>query len=144
MQRAVQILKRHRDTMFKENPDSKPISVIITTLSATYYNGSGSDVVLNPVNPEENFADRWSMPDYKHLELKKNFHLWVDQVVRDFEYLYSSDNIEIIAESVTKNLSVSIEQKQLASALGISMATKKVAAKPKAVSEPVSKPWHQS
>jgi hypothetical protein len=130
--------------MFKENPDSKPISVIITTLSATYYNGSGSDVVLNPVNPEENFADRWSMPDYKHLELKKNFHLWVDQVVRDFEYLYSSDNIEIIAESVTKNLSVSIEQKQLASALGISMATKKVAAKPKAVSEPVSKPWHQS
>jgi len=164
LQRAVQILKRHRDTMFKENPDSKPISVIITTLSATYYNGSGSletafssilsglkqfadsgsDVVLNPVNPKENFADRWSMTNYKHLELKKNFHLWVDQVARDFEYLYNSNNIEMIAESVTKNLSVSIEQNQLASALGISLATKKVAAKPKAVSEPISKPWYQS
>ncbi len=164
LQRAVQILKRHRDTMFENNPDSKPISVIITTLSASNYNGSaslesafssilsglkefadsGSDVVPNPVNPEENFADRWSMPDYKHLELKKNFHLWVEQVVRDFEYLYSSDNIAMIAESVTKNLSLSIEQKRLASALGISASSANTIAKPKLVGEPVSKPWLKS
>ncbi|OCQ17948.1 hypothetical protein A7985_25055 [Pseudoalteromonas luteoviolacea] len=164
LQRAVQVLKRHRDTMFKENPDSKPISVIITTLSATYYDGSSSlesaflsvlkglkefsdsdsDVVLNPVNPEENFADRWSMPNYKHLELKKNFHLWVDQVVRDFEYLFTSDNLVMISESVLKSLSVSIEQKQLVSILGLSLAATKVTAQPKAVNEPVSKPWHRS
>jgi hypothetical protein len=32
LQQAVQILKRHRDMMFADDPEHKPISVIITTL----------------------------------------------------------------------------------------------------------------
>ncbi|MDR3185336.1 MAG: nucleotidyltransferase [Christensenellaceae bacterium] len=39
LQRAIQILKRHRDKMFEDYPDDKPISIIITTLSAMVYNG---------------------------------------------------------------------------------------------------------
>lgn len=115
LQRAIQILKRHRDIYFKDEPDNKPISMIITTLAARFYDGesdvfttldkliqkisdfsyyvnptisysenveevfamindwesyspvidkpiyklNGKWYVPNPVNPAENFADRW-------------------------------------------------------------------------------------
>lgn len=104
LRRAVQFLKRHRDVRFNNAPNAnhKPISVIITTLSAKLYQGDGdvadalrrivndldkhyalmenqqtraSDlrldklsifrkdngewVIPNPVNPGENFADKW-------------------------------------------------------------------------------------
>ena len=39
LQRCVQILKRHRDVMFADNLDSKPISIIITTLAGKAYQG---------------------------------------------------------------------------------------------------------
>lgn len=80
LQRVVQILKRQRDVMFGEDPN-KPISIIITTLAAKAYDNEGDlelafreiargmrahiqndgrkYVILNPVNPLENFADRW-------------------------------------------------------------------------------------
>ena len=38
LQQGIQILKRHRDIMFVEDPDDKPISIIITTLAAHAYN----------------------------------------------------------------------------------------------------------
>lgn len=74
------ILKRHRDIMFKGDSEHKPISVIITTLAAKAYKGTkdlketlddivfGMEreidcnekcIVLNPINPNENFADKW-------------------------------------------------------------------------------------
>ena len=88
LQRAIQLMKRHRDQLFG-NDDLKPISIIITTLAARSYidvmrNQSGGlfyDIVLsivenmvnyiekrngiswipNPVNPNENFADKWHL-----------------------------------------------------------------------------------
>jgi len=89
LQRAVQLLKRHRDVRFSSRPDEcdKPISVIITTLAAAGYEQE-SDVfstlanlldklqryqetgiircvdgkwsIENPTNPGENFAERWN------------------------------------------------------------------------------------
>lgn len=102
LQRTVQALKRHRDLYFAERPDDRPASVIITTLAARAYAGSGSlyDVlrevtkkmpslverrdgvwwVENPVQPEENFADRWrSKPGSD-----KHFFTWMAQVQQDF------------------------------------------------------------
>lgn len=38
LQRAIQILKRHRDIMFEKDSDGRPISIIITTLAAHAYN----------------------------------------------------------------------------------------------------------
>src|SRR4051794_12870143 len=80
LQRAVQALKRHRDLYFAER-DHCPASIIITTLAGRAYRGGGDlyevivaisaemadyvdlrDGVLwveNPVQPKENFADRW-------------------------------------------------------------------------------------
>lgn len=82
LQRAVQILKRHRDIRFQHDPlDVKPASIIISTLAAKAYDNEadlataltklvrdmpmhiekrdGVYWVPNPVNHEENFADRW-------------------------------------------------------------------------------------
>lgn len=139
LQRVIQILKRHRDQMFVSSPDSKPISVIITTLSASFYRGSDtvedtlndvlaglkqfiasdSDEVQNPVNPSENFADRWKIPSCRHLKLKESFHQWVEQVNKDFEFILNSDELEMISESISKNLSISTDQKQLEVTLGL-------------------------
>ncbi len=83
LQKAVCILKRHRDVMFESQPDIKPISIIVTTLAAQAYRGqsgvfrtlvqllsdggmrqfirvwNGSFYIPNPVLPEENFAEKW-------------------------------------------------------------------------------------
>ncbi|MGT2434054.1 nucleotidyltransferase domain-containing protein (plasmid) [Cupriavidus basilensis] len=82
LQQVVQILKRHRDLMFIDDPDNKPISVIITTLAAHAYgneatvadamsailsgmakhvrfSADGRVIIANPTDPMENFADKW-------------------------------------------------------------------------------------
>lgn len=110
LQRIVQVLKRHRDIMFQGN-EHKPISIIITTLAAHAY-GKHTDLmqglqyvsehltdfikpkysaphqsvvwwVENPVNPEENFADKW----VEHPEKKVNFDKWVAQLNYDLQQL---------------------------------------------------------
>lgn len=106
LQRAVQILKSHRDQMFNGDKE-KPISIIITTLAARAYEkqdditsaliGIASRMtsmieerydakrkryvkwVANPVNPEENFADKW--PENHHLEDK--FYRWIKALDED-------------------------------------------------------------
>lgn len=117
LQQAIQLLKRHRDVMFQEEPDPKPISVIITTLAASAYSPSAtlrealscclaalsafvqsnSNEVPNPVNPKENFADRWAMPDGKKLLLKEHFQLWVRQAIRDFKRIPELDGQRLMA-----------------------------------------------
>ncbi len=109
LQKAIQLLKRHRDTMFAENPEHKPISIIINTLSALAYddedslvgaltailktmdkfieNRAGVAWVANPVNPEENFADKWA----EEREKEAQFYRWLTSVRRDFgSYLNGS------------------------------------------------------
>jgi hypothetical protein len=103
LQRSIQVLKRHRDVMFKDDRDLAPISMIITTLSAHAYGGE-SDLygalwgilermpefvrpvrprIPNPVNPAEDFADRWS-PDQPY---EDNFWLWHSQAKSDLSQL---------------------------------------------------------
>lgn len=82
LQRAVQILKRHRCAYFKPGDERTPVSIIITTLAAWAYEGerdvygaltqiaedmpryiecrNGKWWVANPANAEENFADKWN------------------------------------------------------------------------------------
>lgn len=99
LQRSIQILKRHRDVMFKNSPEWKPLSMIITTLATHSYSGESGlyDALVNiidhmpnyispkvpripnPVNPAEDFADRWS----KDPRFEQNFRLWHAQVKAD-------------------------------------------------------------
>lgn len=102
LQSAIMILKRHRDTMFAENHEIKPISIIISSLSAHAYNGEetiGSALlailmrmesaiehdgvgylVRNPTDPLENFADKWN----EYPERASAFFDWLNQARKDF------------------------------------------------------------
>jgi hypothetical protein len=106
LQRIVQIWKRHRDIMFNGDED-KPISIILTTLAAQVYrkemnildglvNGLNQFTdyvetrydarrgrmvkwIANPVNPAENFADKWP----EHPEREQKFYKWLAQAKKD-------------------------------------------------------------
>lgn len=116
LQKIVQILKRHRDCMFADSTDDKlaPISCIITTLAAKAYRGEsdlfeglinvvsnielyiskdkdGNDAVWNPVNNEENFADKWP----SHPERRLAFYKWLKQVKEDLANLSQAKGPEL-------------------------------------------------
>lgn len=160
LQRAVQLLKRHRDQMFKDDPDIKPISIIITTLAARAYKGepdiktalnnilayitefinSGSSTVPNPVNPNENFADRWTMPEYNHLNLRGNFVLWVIQACSDFDFINTNEDIELITEQISRRFSVRMNADNLRKKLGLALASSQTGPKEHVIINP-AKPW---
>lgn len=103
LQRAAQILKRHRDVYFQGDPDNRPVSIILTTLAAHAYanednlfdailaivhrmpdyieRSQGKWWVRNPVNALENFADKWNEYPERH----QAFMGWLDKVEKDFE-----------------------------------------------------------
>lgn len=102
LQQAVQALKRHRDIYFTHNLKDRPASIIISTLAARAYRGGGSLyevldditdrlpryveqksgrwVVANPVQGQENFADRWNHSP----ERAEHFFRWAGQARADF------------------------------------------------------------
>lgn len=102
LQSAIMILKRHRDTMFAEDPTDKPISIIISSLSAHAYGGEETIglallsiltrmenaiehdgmkyIVRNPTDALENFADKWE----DHPERAAAFFRWLEQARDDF------------------------------------------------------------
>ncbi len=81
LQRAVQLIKRYRDIYFQENSKYRTSSIILTTIAGELYRGEDSIFqtvdnivtlilesvhslperlkVLNPVNPAEDFTDKW-------------------------------------------------------------------------------------
>jgi hypothetical protein len=141
LQRAIQILKRHRDNRFagKNSNGNKPISMIITTLAALLYDGeadvysalmnivakldmhaglvetpgyfvanaayAGNQQIIsrmweegeykwyigNPVNPRENFADRWHENDHAKA---KAFFQWVAWVRADLINIRGQQTID--------------------------------------------------
>ena len=143
LQRVIQILKRHRDNWSKDNPDSKPISIIITTLAARAYSAENDIVaalgnvlekmeglvnpsrprVPNPVDPEEDFADRWYRPDCLHLRLKKNFNDWLLQAKTDFQHITSTTDTEFLCEHIENKFSLRVNESELKKQLGISIAS---------------------
>ncbi len=116
LQRVVQLLKRHRDIMFKENRENKPISIIITTLAAKYYDdevnifealtnvvykmqnddGIRNNEIYNPTDPSENFADKW-----KEKPLLSDFFIqWLEKVSSDVNSASQNRLINDMAKSM--------------------------------------------
>lgn len=163
LQRSIQLLKRHRDLMFKNDPDVKPISIIITTLAATAHQGetdieSAMSTILsrmgdlvnptrprvpNPVDPAEDFADRWSMPQYRGLNLEKNFWDWLKQAQIDFELLYSTDDAVFISEQARQKFSVRMDASELRKSLGLALGVSIILPKSHAIESTPPKPWGQ-
>lgn len=107
LQKAIQILKRHRDIMFKDDTKHlKPISIIITTIAADLYKNEDNivDTLANFLNNAkkyisdrktgseyhidnptytggdvENFADKWT----EHPERAAAFFTWLNKAKRD-------------------------------------------------------------
>lgn len=107
LQKAIQILKRHRDIMFKDDTKLlKPISIIITTIAAELYRNEDNivDTLTNILenaeayikknmigskyhidNPtytgteKENFADKWN----EHPERADAFFKWLKKAKTD-------------------------------------------------------------
>ncbi|MDZ7801870.1 MAG: nucleotidyltransferase [Trueperaceae bacterium] len=142
LQRVVQILKRHRDVMFERNSDTQPASIIITTLAARAYAGEANlhqamanilskieehvatvpPRVPNPVNPEEDFADRWSTREGRRLELERKFRLWLHQARTDFDLFTYAPTVDAMVEQAEAKFGVKID-KQIFGNAGGSAAT---------------------
>ncbi|MEO7975877.1 nucleotidyltransferase [Flavobacterium sp.] len=126
LQRAVQLIKRYRDIYF-QNKKSRVSSIVITTLVARFYNGENSIFetvdnviqkikssyldavashhkfkVLNPVNPDEDFTDSWTIEDYH------NFHSFISDFYIKWQNLNNSfetskdDYINLFGEGIYK------------------------------------------
>ncbi|HWB46112.1 MAG TPA: nucleotidyltransferase [Hyphomicrobiaceae bacterium] len=160
LQRVVQLLKRHRDVMFENNQDGKPISIIITTLAARAYTGqadlySSLDTVLismaqlispisprvpNPVNPTEDFADKWGTSEGQKLRLEQNFFLWLEQAKADFKHFTKSRDGTLLKEQASQKFGVTLSDSAIAGLLGASEVA--VAAPRVQVISSAAKPWH--
>jgi hypothetical protein len=128
--------------MFATKPDSKPISMIITTLAGKAYQGEadiadaldrilstmGSFVrptvprVPNPVNPAEDFADKWGDPKYQHLQLEQNFWLWLKQAQTDFKVIGDARDVTIIVKEARDRLGSTLKADGLGARLGLGAA----------------------
>lgn len=119
LRRIVQILKRHRDMRYTGASDDKPISIIITTLAATAYSSEtelfsglisvvrkmpdavqkveGKWWIPNPVNPGENFADRWN----EYPQRAEIFFEWLRTVEADLTVAEQKSGIANFSESLS-------------------------------------------
>jgi|25_taG_2_1085351.scaffolds.fasta_scaffold01015_3 hypothetical protein len=158
LQQSIQLLKRHRDTMFKDNEECKPISVIITTLASKAYNGETdlasalanilarmgdyindfAPLVPNPVNPVEDFADKWYDEGSAEYKLQENFYKWLYQARADFKALCAKYDGQLVVEAADRGLDVQLDGSSVARALGLSAAVSRPTRQIRA-SDP--KPW---
>lgn len=105
LRKVVQLMKRHRDVRFADDPDHAPRSIVLTTLAGNYYTGLASTTeallwilseisaevrrtpgvmrVLNPANPEENFAEKWEQDPEAYCK----FVRYIDEFASDLRSL---------------------------------------------------------
>lgn len=133
LQRCIQLLKRHRDVMFADSPDSKPISVIINTLAAHSYSGEAMlfdamsailskmdgfvlqtrPRVPNPVNHSEDFADKWYDPAYAKHDLENSFKQWLIQARADFKILAEVQSAGRLLQLSEAKLKIRLSERDL-------------------------------
>jgi len=129
LQQAIQILKRHRDMMFRMSPRLAPISMVITNLAANAYAGepdlfaaltnivekmphfvrSEKPHVPNPANPVEDNADKWSLDP----SLERSFWRWHTQVRADLKKLADCVNDETLGDLIAHTFGVVLSEEQL-------------------------------
>jgi hypothetical protein len=142
LQRAVQILKRHRDIYFnsRNKLELRPVSIILTTLAAKVY-GNQDDIleslemilakmtagierdgdkyiVRNPVEEDENFADKWNEKPERRIA----FYAWLDAARKDFETVSKKVTLSEAATAMTPMLGDRV-MKAAAAKSGIPVST---------------------
>ncbi len=115
LKRAVQLIKRYRDIYYKDDDEFKVSSIILTTIAGLFYEGNNSIVdtirsivnnlnqrfvefpnapfeITNPVNKDENFADKWK-DDVRYYNSFKKF-------IKDFKETWDEvENYQDLDES---------------------------------------------
>lgn len=129
LQRSIQILKRHRDVMFRKHRELAPISMIITNLAAHAYNGEedlyealrnivdGMLGFISPVRPrvpnpthlEEDYADKWS----KDPRLEKSFREWHAAVSADLDNLERGLGTSQLPDLVSSRFEVALSDDEV-------------------------------
>lgn len=121
LHRVVQVLKAHRNEHFRDELDMRPASILITTLAAQAYRGEqdlmeavleavelmpiyirdtdDGPQVLNPVEPRENFADRWGAKPV----LEKRFHQWLEKLAEDVRDASSQHGLQKVAVRLSES-----------------------------------------
>lgn len=142
LQAAIMILKRHRDVMFADGYDERPISIIITTLAAHAYKGEdtigkalvsilegmhehvgrdalGNALIANPTDPLENFADKWPL----HPERRDAFFEWLEAARRDFFDAAKNFDRRKITDAVARATGRTLSEKAGERAFGVAAAS---------------------
>lgn len=118
LQRAVQALKRSRDTYFGDDPRATP-SILITTLTAHLYSGEQDvaeaviDIVrrlhepielrdgvwwlANPAHAEENFADKWNTDPAR----RTKFLTWQAALLEAVEGAQSVESLDLAVDRLS-------------------------------------------
>lgn len=153
LQRGVQLIKRYRDIYFQKDDTYKTSSVVLTTIAGQFYNGeesiyltvenivnrillhtrnmSGRIKVLNPVNTDEDFTDKWEdEPGYYYAFKNFSEHLykeWQDLkkengVIPEGNILKGLFGDELYFGAQTSQANV-IEKARASNHLGINRAT---------------------
>ena len=122
LQRSIQILKRHRDVMFRNATSLRPISMIITTLSAHAYQGEWdlfdamqgildrmpnfvrdqAPRVPNPVDPAEDFAEKWAGDQ----RLEDSFWQWHAQARVDLKRIVAAHTANQLEQAIQAAYSI--------------------------------------
>lgn len=135
----------------KEEKENKPISIIITTLAAKSYQGEQNVVealqnvvstmarhiadynpftgqpmkwIANPVNPEENFADRWVDPATMRPNKKQTtFYTWLNELQKDIQMISQQTSRRMIIDAMQRPFGGELIRKNFARELGIASST---------------------
>lgn len=116
LQRAVQLIKMYRDEYFKSNPEMATSSIILTTITGEFYEGEESIFdtieniinkikqnfnsvgsignrlkILNPVNSQEDFSDKWD--DDKEPELYEHFNKFIIHLNKQWKILKEDNGV---------------------------------------------------
>ena len=123
LQKLIKLLKRHRDVKYGDD-DDKPISIIITTLASQAYDGEETLVeafenviprmrdhlqpkngvywIPNPVDPDENFADKWAEKPRK----ARLFLEWLSSIEEEFANIVDPTAKESVAADLEKRFAI--------------------------------------
>ncbi len=157
LQRAIQILKRHRDVMFRDQPELKPISIIVSTLAAEAYEGEDDlystlenildrmpglintkePRVPNPVDRAEDFADKWKSDP----RLEKSFYTWHQQACTDARRLAGTIGARGLAEVADTAFGINLSDVRCRAIAGEADAP---IAAPSIIIDSVPRPWRQN
>lgn len=136
----------------KEEKENKPISIIITTLAAKSYSGEQNIVeglqnvintmvnhiadynpftsrkmkwISNPVNPEENFADKWIDPvTMQPNKRQTTFYNWLSELQKDMQILGQQTSRRMIIEAMERPFGRDLIRKRFGNELGHSNSTR--------------------